>query len=148
DRRSRDQPRRHRPSPPAHARSGSGRQRRRAGDGSAEQRRCVVTAAADDTLTAVGVGVEFAGLKALSDIDLELGRGEILGLIGPNGAGKTTLVNVLSGFQKPSSGRVLLGSRDVTGARPYKLAARGLGRTFQSVRVFGRMSVFENVMAG
>jgi branched-chain amino acid transport system ATP-binding protein len=108
----------------------------------------VVSAAAVDTLTAVGVGVKFAGLKALSDVDLELGRGEILGLIGPNGAGKTTLVNVLSGFQKPSSGRVLLGSREVTGTRPYKLAARGLGRTFQSVRVFGRMSVFENVMAG
>ena len=101
-----------------------------------------------DTLQAVGIGVEFAGLKALSEVDLALEQQEILGLIGPNGAGKTTLVNVLSGFQRPTTGRVLLGSRDVTGAQPHKLAVRGLGRTFQSVRLFARLTVFENVMAG
>jgi ABC-type branched-subunit amino acid transport system ATPase component len=101
-----------------------------------------------DTLQAVGIGVEFAGLKALSEVDLNLDQNAILGLIGPNGAGKTTLVNVLSGFQRPTTGRVLLGSRDVTGAQPHKLAVRGLGRTFQSVRLFARLSVFENVMAG
>ena len=101
-----------------------------------------------DTLQAVGIGVDFAGLKALSEVDLVLEQSEILGLIGPNGAGKTTLVNVLSGFQRPTTGRVLLGSRDVTGAQPHKLAVRGLGRTFQSVRLFARLTVFENVMAG
>jgi len=103
---------------------------------------------ADESLQASGIGVEFAGLKALSDVDLELEQGEILGLIGPNGAGKTTLVNVLSGFQRPTTGQVLIGSRDVTGWRPHKLALRGLGRTFQSVRLFARMTVFENVLAG
>jgi|SRR4051794_26951438 len=101
-----------------------------------------------ETLQAVGVGVEFSGLKALTAVDLTLGQNEILGLIGPNGAGKTTLVNVLSGFQRPTTGQVLLASRDVTAARPQKLALRGLGRTFQSVRLFSRLTVFENVMAG
>jgi branched-chain amino acid transport system ATP-binding protein len=107
-----------------------------------------VSAAAAETLRAVGVGVEFSGLKALSDVSVELRQGEILGLIGPNGAGKTTLVNVLSGFQRPTTGRVFLGSREVTGVPPHKLAVRGLGRTFQSVRLFGRMTVFENVLVG
>jgi branched-chain amino acid transport system ATP-binding protein len=101
-----------------------------------------------DALHAVDIGVEFSGLKALSEVDLVLEQNEILGLIGPNGAGKTTLVNVLSGFQRPTTGRVTLGAHDVTGAQPHKLAARGLGRTFQSVRLFTRLTVFENVMAG
>ena len=100
------------------------------------------------TLQAIGIGVDFAGVRALADVDLTLERGEILGLIGPNGAGKTTLVNVLSGFQRPTSGRVVLENRNVTGAPPHKLAVRGLGRTFQSVRLFGRLTVLENVMAG
>jgi branched-chain amino acid transport system ATP-binding protein len=99
-------------------------------------------------LRATGIGVNFAGLAALSDVSLTLDNGEILGLIGPNGAGKTTLVNVLSGFQRPTSGRVLLRDRDVTALPPHKLAARGLGRTFQSVRLFGRLTVFDNVLAG
>jgi branched-chain amino acid transport system ATP-binding protein len=101
-----------------------------------------------ETLDAVGIGVEFEGLKALSDVDVTLAKGEILGLIGPNGAGKTTLVNVLSGFQKPTTGRVLFASRDVTGWKPHRLALLGLGRTFQSIRLFGRLSVFENVLSG
>jgi branched-chain amino acid transport system ATP-binding protein len=100
------------------------------------------------TLRALGVGVRFAGLEALSDVSLSLDTGEILGLIGPNGAGKTTLVNVLSGFQRPTSGRVLLGDRTVTALPPQKLAARGLGRTFQSARLFSRLTVFDNVLAG
>jgi branched-chain amino acid transport system ATP-binding protein len=99
-------------------------------------------------LRAIGIGVDFAGLSALSDVSLGLDNGEILGLIGPNGAGKTTLVNVLSGFQRPTLGQVLIGDRDVTSLAPQKLAARGLGRTFQSVRLFGRMTVFDNVLAG
>jgi branched-chain amino acid transport system ATP-binding protein len=107
-----------------------------------------VTARAKESLRAIGVGVRFAGLEALSDVSLTLLSGEILGLIGPNGAGKTTLVNVLSGFQRPTSGRVLLGDRNVTALPPQKLAAQGLGRTFQSVRLFGRLTVFDNVLAG
>jgi branched-chain amino acid transport system ATP-binding protein len=107
-----------------------------------------VTGRAEASLRAIAVGVRFAGLEALSDVSLRLDRGEILGLIGPNGAGKTTLVNVLSGFQRPTAGRVLLGDRDITALPPQKLAAQGLGRTFQSVRLFGRLSVFDNVLAG
>jgi branched-chain amino acid transport system ATP-binding protein len=100
------------------------------------------------SLRAIGIGVDFAGLAALSDVSLSLDDGEILGLIGPNGAGKTTLINVLSGFQRPTSGQVLLGDRKVTALPPQQLAARGLGRTFQSVRLFGRLTVFDNVLAG
>ncbi|MDX6409381.1 MAG: branched-chain amino acid transport system ATP-binding protein [Gaiellaceae bacterium] len=102
----------------------------------------------EGSLRAIGVGVRFAGLEALSDVSLTLVSGEIVGLIGPNGAGKTTLVNVLSGFQRPTSGQVLLGERNVTALPPQKLAAQGLGRTFQSVRLFGRLTVFDNVLAG
>jgi len=107
-----------------------------------------MTTQTEETLRAVGIGVDFAGLKALSDVSLAFGRGEILGLIGPNGAGKTTLVNVLSGFQRPTSGTVMLESKDVTGRPPHRLARLGLGRTFQSVRIFGRLSVYDNVLAG
>ncbi len=99
-------------------------------------------------LRATAVGVDFAGLKALADVDLHLRQGEIVGLIGPNGAGKTTLVNVLSGFQRPTTGQVVIDARDVTGWPPHRLASRGLGRTFQSVRLFARLTVFENVLAG
>ena len=104
--------------------------------------------ALEGTLEARGIGVDFAGLRALADVDLTLERGGILGLIGPNGAGKTTLVNVLSGFQRPTSGNVFLDRRDVTRLPPHKLALHGLGRTFQSVRLFARLTVLENVLAG
>jgi branched-chain amino acid transport system ATP-binding protein len=99
-------------------------------------------------LQAEGIGVDFAGVKALADVTLAFEQGEILGLIGPNGAGKTTLVNVLSGFQQPTQGSVHLAERDVTGWAPQKLASNGLGRTFQSVRLFGRMTVVDNVLSG
>jgi branched-chain amino acid transport system ATP-binding protein len=87
-------------------------------------------------------------LKALGSVDLVLRQGEILGLIGPNGAGKTTLVNVLSGYQRPTRGWVVLDGADVTGMGPPHLARRGLARTFQGVRVFAEMTVFENVQLG
>jgi branched-chain amino acid transport system ATP-binding protein len=103
---------------------------------------------ATDRLEAVGVGVSFGGLKAVGNVDLVLGRGEILGLIGPNGAGKTTLVNVLSGYQRPTRGRIRLDGVDVTGLGPPQLAWRGLARTFQGVRVFADMTVYENVELG
>lgn len=102
-----------------------------------------------NSLTARGVGVHFEGLRALEGIDLDLARGEILGLIGPNGAGKTTLVNVLSGFQKPSLGTVELDGQLTTGWAPHQFPRRGLGRTFQAARLFPDMTVLENVeMAG
>jgi branched-chain amino acid transport system ATP-binding protein len=96
-------------------------------------------------LEGTGVRVHFAGVKAIDGVDLTLRQGEILGLIGPNGAGKTTLLNVLSCFQAPTEGRVALGGVDVTGWAPAKVGTHGLGRTFQNVRLFGRLSVFENL---
>ncbi len=107
---------------------------------------------ADDrrnALTARGVGVHFEGLRALEGVDLDLARGEILGLIGPNGAGKTTLVNVLSGFQKPTEGTVALDGVETAAWAPHQFPRRGLGRTFQAARLFPDMTVLENVeMAG
>jgi branched-chain amino acid transport system ATP-binding protein len=92
--------------------------------------------------------VAFAGVKAIDGVNLSMDQGEILGLIGPNGAGKTTLVNVLSGYQRSQGGRMFLGDREVTGWSPRKLALNGLSRTFQNVRLFGRLTVAENVEVG
>ena len=103
---------------------------------------------ADTTLAARGIRVHFEGVKAVDGVDLDVSTGQILGLIGPNGAGKSTLVNALSGFQPPTEGEVDMGDQPVTGWSPQRLARRGLVRTFQAVRLFGRLSVLENVEAG
>ena len=84
-------------------------------------------------------------MQALRDVDLELGRTEVLGLIGPNGAGKTTLVNILTGFDMPSSGRVELEDRDITRWRPDRRGRNGLARTFQQGHLFRGLTVRENV---
>jgi branched-chain amino acid transport system ATP-binding protein len=99
-------------------------------------------------LEARSLSIAFEGLRALSSVDLQLDRGEILGLIGPNGAGKTTLVNVVSGFVRPQEGTVTLEGRDVTRANAEQRARLGLVRTFQNVRVFRELSVLENVELG
>jgi branched-chain amino acid transport system ATP-binding protein len=91
------------------------------------------------------VSRSFAGVHALRDVTLELRRGEIVGLIGPNGAGKSTLVNVLSGFDRPSSGTVDLEGRDVTRWKPSRRGRAGLVRTFQHSHAFRALSVRENV---
>jgi branched-chain amino acid transport system ATP-binding protein len=91
------------------------------------------------------VSRSLAGVHALRDVTLELRRGEILGLIGPNGAGKSTLVNVLSGFDRPSSGTVELEGRDVTRWKPSRRGRAGLARTFQHSHAFRALSVRENV---
>ena len=96
-------------------------------------------------LRASAVSRSFAGVHALRDVTLELRRGEILGLIGPNGAGKSTLVNVLSGFDRPSSGTVELEGRDITGWKPSRRGRAGLVRTFQHSHAFRALSVRENV---
>ena len=87
----------------------------------------------------------FGGLAALSDVTLEIARGELSGLIGPNGAGKTTLFNVVSGFFAPTAGRVVFDDRDITGVAPHELAARGLVRTFQGARVFPKLTIRESL---
>jgi branched-chain amino acid transport system ATP-binding protein len=92
--------------------------------------------------------VHFEGVKAVDGVDLELRQGELVGLIGPNGAGKTTLVNALTGFERPTSGRVVLGGRDITGFAPHRLGPLGIARTFQSVRLFGNLTALENVELG
>ncbi len=90
----------------------------------------------------------FGGLQAVRDVSIQVMRGEILGIIGPNGAGKTTLFNLLNGFIRPDRGQILLEGKDIVGRRPYEICAAGVGRTFQVVRPFRRMSVLENVVVG
>lgn len=97
------------------------------------------------SLKAEAIAVRFQGLSALTDVSLTLERHEVLGLIGPNGAGKTTLVNVLTGFQAPTEGRVLLGDADTAGWAPERVRREGIARTFQAGRLFKAMSVLENV---
>ncbi|MEV6639161.1 ABC transporter ATP-binding protein [Amycolatopsis sp. NPDC051371] len=92
-----------------------------------------------------GVGKAFRGVHALSDVDLSVAEGEILGVIGPNGAGKTTLFNVISGALSPDTGRVRLAGDDVTGRAPDRIARAGMVRTFQLMRPFASMTVAQNV---
>jgi branched-chain amino acid transport system permease protein len=94
------------------------------------------------------VSKAFGGLKAVRDVSLRVQRGEILGIIGPNGSGKTTLFNLLNGFIRPDEGEILLEGRRVVGRKPYEICAAGVGRTFQVVRPFRRMTVMENVVVG
>ena len=98
-----------------------------------------------DSLRASAVSRSFAGVQALRSVSLELRPGEVLGLIGPNGAGKSTLVNLLSGFDRPTHGEVLLDGRDVTRWRASRRGRHGLARTFQHSHAFRALSVRENV---
>ena len=88
----------------------------------------------------------FGGLTAVGDVTLELNEGELVGLIGPNGAGKTTLFNLLTGVYEPSEGTVTLDGHLLNGKQPYKIAALGLGRTFQNIRLFKDLTVLDNVL--
>ncbi|HKC97595.1 MAG TPA: ABC transporter ATP-binding protein [Methylomirabilota bacterium] len=90
----------------------------------------------------------FGGLTAVSGVSLRVAAGEILGIIGPNGAGKTTLFNVISGYYRPESGRILFAGHEVTGQPPHAICRLGLTRTFQLVKPFGNLSVLDNVMIG
>ncbi len=92
------------------------------------------------------VSMHFGGLKALDRISFELHEGEILGLIGPNGAGKTTCFNTISGVYRPTAGMILFGGVRTDGLPPQKMAALGIGRTFQIVRPFPNLTVLENVI--
>ncbi len=91
------------------------------------------------------VGVAFGGFRALTEVSLSVAPGQIVGLIGPNGAGKTTCVNVLTGFQRPTAGRVLLEGRDVSALPAHRLRRAGVARTFQAGRLFGGLDVLDNL---
>lgn len=95
-----------------------------------------------------GVGKQFGGLQALSDVTFDLPAGQIMGLIGPNGAGKTTLFNCINGVYAPNSGRVLFNGQDITGFKTYHVARLGLARTHQIVRPLNELTVRENVIVG
>jgi len=91
------------------------------------------------------VTMQFGGLKAVADLDLEIGEGELVGLIGPNGAGKTTVFNVITGVYTPTLGRILFEGRPIHGLRPHVIAHRGVTRTFQNIRLFGSRCCRDNV---
>jgi branched-chain amino acid transport system ATP-binding protein len=95
-----------------------------------------------------GLQRHFEGVTAVAGIDLDVADGELVSIIGPNGAGKSTLFNLITGLDRPDAGTVHFAGADVTGARPEKLAALGLARTFQHGRVFANMSVLDNVLVG
>jgi len=87
----------------------------------------------------------FSGLKAVSNVDLEIKEGELVGLIGPNGAGKTTVFNLLTGVYEPTEGTIIFKGQKINGLAPYKISHRGIARTFQNIRLFGDLSVIDNV---
>ena len=95
-----------------------------------------------------GLTRRFGGLTAVDSIDLDVAKGDLVSIIGPNGAGKTTLFNLVTGLDRPDAGEVRLEGQVVTGHSPEKMAASGLARTFQLGRVFGNLSVMENVLIG
>jgi len=99
-------------------------------------------------LVAEKVRKEFGGLVATDDVDFTIPRGRIVSLIGPNGAGKTTFFNMLTGVYRPTSGRIIFDGEDVTGKPPHAITERGIGRTFQNIRLFQNMTALENVMCG
>ena len=90
--------------------------------------------------------IRFGGLCAVNELDMDVKKGEIYGLIGPNGAGKTTIFNLLTGVYQPTSGTIHFKGERIDGLRPYQIAAKGVSRTFQNIRLFPSMSVLDNVM--
>ena len=94
------------------------------------------------------ISVQFGGLRALADFNLQLNQGDLLGLIGPNGAGKTTAFNVVTGVYQPTSGNITLAGELLVGLPTFKINRRGIARTFQNIRLFGGLTVLENVLVG
>jgi branched-chain amino acid transport system ATP-binding protein len=102
----------------------------------------------DDLMVVENLRKVFGGLVAVNDVTFTVPRGKVISLIGPNGAGKTTFFNMLTGVYKPTSGRITLLGEDVTGKPPHAITSRGVGRTFQNIRLFQNMSALENVLVG
>ena len=91
--------------------------------------------------------IRFGGLTAVSELDLAIGNTDLIGLIGPNGAGKTTAFNLITGVYQPTSGQISFAGQSIVGSKPYLITARGIARTFQNIRLFASLSVFDNVRA-
>lgn len=89
--------------------------------------------------------IRFGGLTAVSNLDLEIGRHELVGLIGPNGAGKTTVFNLITGVYQPTEGKIFFDGHSIGGHKPYRITVRGIARTFQNIRLFPSLTVFDNV---
>lgn len=102
----------------------------------------------EPVLAITNLCVQFGGLRAVSDVNFTIEENEIVGLIGPNGAGKTTIFNAIFGMIGPTSGHIMFRGRNITGLPPERIARKGMSRTFQNVRLFGELSVRENVMMG
>lgn len=94
------------------------------------------------------LSISFGGLKAVDDFSITIEKGQLYGLIGPNGAGKTTIFNLLTGVYKPDGGRILLDGKDITGHKAIQINQAGIARTFQNIRLFKELSVFDNVKVG
>jgi branched-chain amino acid transport system ATP-binding protein len=107
-----------------------------------------VTSRTTALLDASGIRKRFGGVQALSGVSFSIADGEIYGLIGPNGAGKTTLFNLLTGIYAPDGGSFLLDGKNITGLKADRIAAAGIARTFQNIRLFASLSALENVMIG
>src|SRR5688572_15346081 len=102
----------------------------------------------DNQLVVEGVSKKFGGVTAVQGVSLDVPRGAIVSIIGPNGAGKTSLLNMISGFYKPDTGRVVLEGRDITQKKPSDIAALGIARTFQNIALFSGLTVLDNLMLG
>ncbi|MGI5875771.1 MAG: ABC transporter ATP-binding protein [Dethiobacteria bacterium] len=102
----------------------------------------------ESLLKVENVGRSFGGLKAVDNVDLSIRNKEIMSLIGPNGAGKTTLFNLITGHYQPTEGEIYFNNEKTNELKPYKITEKGIARTFQNIRLFGQMSVLENVLIG
>ena len=102
----------------------------------------------DDLLVIKGLTKKFGGVTAVQDVDINLSQGRRLGIIGPNGAGKTTLFNMITGELKPTSGTIHFEGKPIHGLKPHRISKKGIGRTFQIVRVFDELPVYDNILIG
>ena len=107
-----------------------------------------ITKSSEIVLKAEHLSIQFGGLRAVDDVNLTVHKGELYGLIGPNGAGKTTFFNLITGLYKPTSGRFFLCGEELTGMSTIEVNKKGIARTFQNIRLFGNLTVAENVMVG